>query len=184
MIKNMWPTPVYFGKTSVDKTYELAQYLLQDYEMNSQKNVFDLDSPILNEFKENVVLPAFNNYLRNTLNKSIDDWGGHKLQGWVMSYSNDTSLDYHNHRGSQVSGVFYLLCDDSTASGSITFTDPRQNANRGYDLSFKEWFEPYRTIPKSGEIVIFPSFLYHSVSTYRSNIRIALPVDLFLFNNS
>ena len=175
---------MYFGKVQEEKTFELAQHLLQEYDFNTQPNVFDLNSDLVKSFKDTVVLPAFNNYLKTTLDKSIDEWAGYNLHGWVVSYNHDNSLDYHNHRGSQVSSVFYLMCSDNSTSGHITFTDPRQNANRGYDPSFAKWFKPMTMIPNSGDIVIFPSFLYHFVSTYRSNIRIALPVDLFLFNNS
>jgi hypothetical protein len=46
-----------------------------------------------------------------------------------------------------------------------------------------KWFKPLKLNPKTGDIVVFPSYLYHHVQTYNSNIRLALPVDLFLFNS-
>ena len=184
MITHNWSTPLYTSGTDKDLCFNLAQELLSVYDFNNPQNVFEIESDLVDKFKSDVVVPAFNSFLRNTVNKDISDWDSHRLHGWVVSYGKDTSLDYHNHRGSQVSGVFYLMCEDDSAGGHITLTDPRQNANRGYDPSFLPWFEPIKLIPKTGDIVLFPSFLYHSVSTYRSNIRIALPVDLFLHANS
>jgi len=75
------------------------------------------------------------------------------------------------------------MCNAQDKGGEIIFTDPRQNANRGYDNCFQEWFKPLKITPTCGDIVVFPSYLYHYVTTYQSNIRIALPVDLFLFNS-
>lgn len=175
---------------SEDVCDRMAQAILQEYDLFNNPpgdfgsiNILDKPHEVIAEFKETVVYPAFNSFLRNTLNKSIDDWGGHKTQGWVAGYGNDYSIAHHNHSGSQLSAVFYLMCDSINKGGQIIFTDPRQNANRGYDTSFQGWFKPLQIIPTNGDIVVFPSYLYHYVTTYQSNIRIALPVDLFLFNS-
>jgi hypothetical protein len=106
------------------------------------------------------------------------------MKGWLAGTGNDYSLNYHNHRGAQISAVFYLLCEDHNKGGNIAFTDPRQNANRGYDENFTPWFNDEILKVKSGDIVVFPSFLYHFVSTYRGSMRLAMPVDLFLHTNS
>ena len=92
-------------------------------------------------------------------------------------------MPYHNHRGSQLSLVYYVL-SEKTETGSIHFTDPRHNANRGYDMKFLPWFEGLKLTVETGDLVVFPSFLYHYVSTYLGNVRIAIPVDLFLFDNN
>jgi hypothetical protein len=86
----------------------------------------------------------------------------------------------HNHSGSQLSGVFYLFTDD-TSTGKITFFDPKGNANRGYNpAKWNSLFSPLTLTAESGSFVIFPSYLYHQVSFFTGNIRIAIPVDLFL----
>jgi hypothetical protein len=163
--------------------------LLIDYDMTNtpsdfgQVNILDNPAEEVVAFKNNVIYPAFNKFLKETLGKEIDDWSSHRLHGWVAGATKDYSLNYHNHRGSQISAVFYILCEEKESGGQITFTDPRQNANRGYDSSFLPWFEHMSFTPESGDFVVFPSFLYHFVSTYQSNIRLAIPVDLFLQAN-
>ena len=189
MIHDLWPTP--FQQTKMDDSIceKMVQTLLQEYDLFNAPsdfglvNVLDNSNEVITEFKETVVYPAFNSFLKKTLDRSIDDWGGHRTHGWIAGYSNDYSLIHHNHRGSQLSSVFYLMCDVQDKGGEIVFTDPRQNSNRGYDTFFQEWFKPLEITPMTGDIVVFPSYLYHYVQTYRSNIRLALPVDLFLFNS-
>jgi hypothetical protein len=189
MIHELWPTP--FQQTKMDNSIceKMAQTLLQEYDLFNAPNdfgsinVLDNQNEVVAEFKETVVYPAFNSFLKKTLNRSIDDWKGHKTHGWIAGYGNGYSLTHHNHRGSQLSAVFYLMCNSQKNGGEIVFTDPRQNSNRGYDPAFQEWFEPLRIIPENGDIVVFPSYLYHYVETYTSSIRLAMPVDLFLFNS-
>jgi hypothetical protein len=183
MIKNMWSTPMGFGKMPEEFALELTNNLFSLGDPSKYENIFSCGDklPIVSEFKEKYVIPSFNNYLKNTLDKSIDDWNEHRVNGWVVSYSSNTSMDYHNHRGSQLSAVFYLMCDENDKGGGVRFNDPRSNANRGYDRTFIPWFDPHNINPSIGDIVIFPSFVYHSVSTYRDNIRMAIPVDLFLY---
>lgn len=173
-----------------DISDRMVQTILQEYDLFNAPGDFGsvniLDNPheVIQEFKNTVVYPAFNTFLRHTLDKSIEeDWRGHKVHGWIAGHGNGYSLNHHNHRGSQLSAVFYLMCDAQDKGGQIVFTDPRQNANRGYDTTFQTWFKPLEITPTNGDIVVFPSYLYHFVTTYQSNIRIALPVDLFLFNS-
>lgn len=189
MITDMWPTPML--KTTMDNQYALPflSRLLADYNMADapkdfgQVNILDNPAEEVVTFKKNVIYPAFDKFLVETLGRKISDWSSYRMHGWVAGTTKDYSTSYHNHRGSQLSAVFYLLCEEKEAGGQISFTDPRQNANRGYDESFMPWFQHMSFIPESGDLVVFPSFLYHFVSTYRSNIRLAVPVDLFLHTN-
>ena len=190
MIQQLWPTPVYRSKFDIELNNNLINALLLNYDMRNAPsdfgdvNILDSSDSAIFQFKDEVIYPAFNSFLKETLGKQITDWGGHRLKGWIAGTSDNYSLAYHNHRGAQLSAVFYLLCEEQNRGGQITFTDPRQNSNRGYDESFEPWFEDLSFIPKTGEFIVFPSFLYHYVSTYQSNIRLAIPVDLFLHNKS
>lgn len=191
MIQNLWATPFSKTKMDLEVCQDVANLLFTDYDLMAPpsdfgvKNIFDNKSDVMQAFKESVVIPSFNSFLRNTLGKELSDWrGGYRVHGWVAGKGNDYTINYHNHSGAQLSAVFYIMCEEYNSGGEISFTDPRQNANRGYDSNFSEWFKHIRFTPESGDIVVFPSFLYHFVSTYQGNIRLAIPVDLFLFANS
>lgn len=187
MISNLWPTPFLQSKIDPNICEELVTHLSQNYDFGcpprEDSNLLEDGSSIMQRFKSEVVLPSFNNFLRNTINKELSDWSGFKAKAWLIGTSKNYSINYHNHRGAQLSAVFYLMCEEGVG-GDISFTDPRQNSNRGYDESFIPWFKDLKLSPKSGDLVVFPSFLYHHVSTYSGNIRLALPVDLYLYNSN
>lgn len=188
MISNLWSTPFLRSAWSGSMREDLVNHILQTYPLDrppsdfGDYSILDDGSEAMTNFRDKIVIPSFNNFLRNTLNKEIEDWGAYKIKGWLTGTGKDYSLNHHNHSGAQVSSVFYLMCEEARG-GLISFTDPRQNSNRGYDTNFSSWFQSLQIEPKSGDIVVFPSFLYHNVSSYQGNIRLAIPVDLYLYNS-
>lgn len=188
MLKQLWSTPVYHDVIDGTITDKLTQKLLTSYDIFNPPtdinkiNLFEDISEEIVDFKNKVVIPAFDKFIDLSLNKSLNDWAGYRLNGWLTGSAKDYSMRLHNHSGAQLSAVFYLLCEDLDSGGEISFTDPRYNSNRGYDQSFNEWFDPLTITPKSGTMIIFPSYLYHQISTYKSNLRLAIPVDLFLYS--
>jgi uncharacterized protein (TIGR02466 family) len=187
VIHNLWSTPVLRTTMPDDIREEVLTAVFSDYNLVDGSHKFGsinvLENPSLSKFKDKVITPAFDAFLDKTIDRTISSWDSHKMHGWVTGPGANYSINYHNHRGAQVSAVFYLICEENVSGGTISFTDPRMNANRGYDDAFRPWFEDLSFQPKSGDIIVFPSFLYHFVSTYQGNIRVALPVDLFLHTN-
>ena len=90
-------------------------------------------------------------------------------------------MQIHNHSGAHLSGVFYILSEEQGAGGDLVLHDPRSNANRGYDEHFNPMFARNSVIPETGDFMIFPSFTYHHVNPYFSQMRICVPVDLYLY---
>lgn len=187
MIENLWSTPFLQCKMPEDSRERILNHIFSEYDLKRPPSDFGsiniLDDSFAKEFKNEVIVPAFNSFINQSIGKDLKDWDSFKMHGWITGTGKDYSLNFHNHRGAQLSAVFYLLCEEQNEGGVITFTDPRMNANRGYDSSFLPWFQHKVITPRSGDIVVFPSFLYHFVTTYQSNIRIAMPVDMYLFTN-
>ena len=189
MIQNLWPTPFLKTNFSEEMKNNLVNYLLIKHDIFnssgdlSNTNILDDESNLIQDFNDNVAIPMFNSFLKNSLGKDICCWKSHSLKGWLTGSGKNYASNFHNHKGAALSAIFYLLCEEADVGGEIYFTDPRQNSNRGYDNHFSPWFESLSFTPKDGDVVIFPSFLYHYVATYRGNIRMAMPVDLFLYTN-
>ena len=182
-ITPMWSTPIAFGQFD---SLELAHYILMNYNVDNIKgevegyNIFEDNNSYISHFKK-VVYNTFDEYLQNTVGRQISDWNSHEMKGWITGHGEEYSMTIHNHSGAHLSGVFYVMAEDQKSGGDIVFSDPRSNSNRGYDEWFDCMFEKYRHVPKTGDYVIFPSFTYHHVNPYYSKLRIAVPVDLYLY---
>jgi predicted 2-oxoglutarate/Fe(II)-dependent dioxygenase YbiX len=131
----------------------------------------------------NQVFVAFDDYLKATIDCSIDDWNHCEMKAWITGHGKDYSMTIHNHTGAHLSGVFYILAEDKNSGGDIVMHDPRSNANRGYDEYFNPMFNRYHHTPETGDFMIFPSFTYHHVNPYYSQLRICVPVDLYLYRD-
>jgi len=181
--RNLWPTTI--GFDTFENT-DIVTYILTNYDINDPPsefrgdNLFDDDSKIVTNFK-NQVYDKFNKYLKDTIGKEISDYKSYLMKGWITGHDYDYQMTIHNHSGAHLSGAFYVLAEDQRSGGDIVFSDPRTNANRGYDDWFDPLFDKLTHKPKTGDCVIFPSFTYHHVNPYYSNLRIAIPVDLYLY---
>jgi hypothetical protein len=184
-MNHLWHTPIYLGKIENNELLtEVCQEILSCYNFEappsdiSNSDILETDSAILKRFKNEVVMPAFSNYLKNEFNLNLDN---HKCwtRSWLAGPKSGYQINVHNHSGSPFVAVFYLLCDDHSG-GSLTMMDPRGNANRGYETPIKETFANKIYSPVSGEFVIMPGYVYHTTDTFLGHMRLAMPVDLFI----
>lgn len=180
-INRLWPTEILYDHFDDFSLLEKVQNFLLGDQTSSKINVMCEDYTLfedknLQEF-ENKVRKYFDKYFE-FVNLNVDN--NYFLKGWTRGITDrNTSLLYHNHNNSTLSSIFYLFVDEKMPGGEIVFHDPRLNANRGYFGTFKEKFDNKVFKPKTGDILIFPSFLYHHVDNFNSN-RIAVSVDLIL----
>jgi hypothetical protein len=186
MIFNHWPTPIMHDRISDSKLLDkTTQYILTAYNDNTSANILHqnvLDDKELIDFRKEVIIPTFNKFYQHEFGISINKKRFH-LRGWITGYGITYSMRKHNHSGSHLSAVFYLLAEEQDKGGSLVISDPRFNANRGYKDEYNKWFEPHTIIPCTGDVVLFPSFLYHNVETFYGKLRLAMPVDLILYDN-
>ena len=188
---NLWPTVIL--REEMDPVDNINLYselmtitdLYKHTNLSEDKNLFDLDSAIIKNFKKDVVEPAFKKYLTEIFSVDLEkDFSSYRLKSWITKITNGTSVSLHNHSGSHLTGTFYLMADEEDAGGRIEFLDPRTNANRGYPSILRNHFKETFHLPKTGDILIFPSFLYHHVQTYYSNSRFCLAIDLTLYGSN
>ena len=88
----------------------------------------------------------------------------------------------HNHPNSYLSAVYYVRHPEK--SGNIRFFDPREQKNIRYP-KIKKYTDLSAVIiekdPKEGDLLIFPSYLYHSVGENLSEddrIIVSFNVDI------
>jgi hypothetical protein len=188
-MNNLWSTPVYKGSMTEEDYLPVLNYFLINENAprdNFEQRDFDIlddGSDILQNFKNKVVHKVFNDYIndldldlpKNPLGENIEYW----TRSWLAGSKHGYMIPVHNHSGAHFSAVFYFLCTDDNKGGELVLMDPRTNANRGYTSAFKSMFQNEQFLPKSGEFIIFPSFLYHHTNVFTGTTRLAMPVDLF-----
>lgn len=186
-MNQMWPTPVLKGKISNQKLIDdVINHILLKYGQANKisSNVLDenlFDDEYFNQFKNEIVLPSFYQFYNAEFNKELTS--NFSLRAWITGYGVSYAMPKHNHSGSHLSAVFYLISEDKNSGGKIILSDPRFNANRGYKNDFLRWFDSEKYLPSSGDFIIFPSFLYHNVETFSGKLRLAMPVDMIMYDN-
>tara|TARA_A200000159_G_C7285815_1_gene323528 strand:- start:642 stop:1196 length:555 start_codon:yes stop_codon:yes gene_type:complete len=177
MLNSEWPTHILHSNIKdTDYCQELFHYLISTYgdewpNSFAQKDIFshtDHKNPIFDKaqsFIQSSIQELFFIAFQ-TIPKHI-----------VKTFAtNHTNIGLHQHQGSLISGVFYVYCE----SGLLTLHDPRLNAQRGYPNELQKYFEPKKIAPKTGDIILFPSFLQHEVAYNLSKQpRVIMPFDVF-----
>ena len=179
-VNYLWSTPISFHKIESTDYVDLLNDALQvDLDNNSLAEDIGFDTPSINKFEQEIIVPLIEQYL-NKYNISLNDYDQYKLQKWVgRGEQGQYAMRHHNHRSSIVSAVFYPLVDP-VDPGSIVFIDPRTNANRGYNgKQFQQHFADLVHKPTTGDLLIFPSYVWHYVYP-TSSPRIVIPFDLFV----
>lgn len=179
-----WPTQIVTGmltdKQLVDDT---VSHILQEYNLEKPPGDINNDNifkdPALKDFKEQLVEPAFDSWLQS-IDKSIYDYPDRSMRAWITGTGFDYNIMTHNHSGAHLSAVFYLFNDAPDAGGELVMFDPRSNANRAYKADWADYFAPKRIKTPSYTYAVFPSFVYHQTTPFKGNLRLAIPVDLFL----
>lgn len=185
-MNDLWPTKVLYQKVHDDRMTEFRNEILACQNLTTPSsnlgstNIFEHESLIIKRFKEDVVLPDFDSYMKQTLGFGLEKYKHSFVKGWLTynSTSSVVNIPPHNHSNAQICSVYYVMAEG--AGGEIVFADPRGNACRGYGNELKEQFAPEVLAPETNDSVVFPGFLYHHVNPYSSRFRIALAVDLFL----
>ncbi|MDA9034272.1 putative 2OG-Fe(II) oxygenase [Hyphomicrobiales bacterium] len=137
----------------------------------SAGNVFLLNDSILSNFK-NVILEKIIQYkekFKNSDNSLIADWPiDHGLSGWFIEMESNGSLETHIHKTGWLSGSIYLDIPKKINSndGNIFFT--LDGANYPKPNNLKKDFPKKIFDLKLGDMVMFPSSLFHGTIPFQS----------------
>ena len=176
-IYKLFPTPVFHFRV---ENYQKLNTELENYILNLRKknekgqkksnaggwhsHNFDLNndntakkfSKIFEEFYKKVII--------NEMGWKYDS-NKVKMKGmWSIINKKGSFNIQHNHANAYLSSAYYVRHPEK--SGSIKFFDPREQKNIRYP-KIKNYTDISAVIteitPKEGDLLIFPSYLYHSV---------------------
>ena len=135
----------------------------------SSGNIFMTEDRVISKLK-NVILKEIENYketFKNSSDEYIKSWPKKfQLHGWVVNISKGGSLRPHIHKEGWMSGSLYfeipkkILPDDGNIAFSLTGANYPTN---GID------FEERMVETLRGEIVLFPSSIFHHTIAFESD---------------
>ena len=194
-IHKIFPTPIFQYEVDDYKNLniKLSKYIYDLYNNDKngieRSNVKGWHSKAFQFGKESVP----NNFIKSIhqyIKKVITNGYGWKYKPenvgvtemWAVINSKDTYNQLHNHTNSYLSAAYYVKA--AKDSGSIKFFDPNEvkkfrhpEIENRTDLSAFG----YAIKPIEGNLLIFPSYLYHSVgknTTNEDRIVVSFNVDI------
>ena len=194
-IYKLFPTPVFHFRLEnyEELNIDLKNYILdlKKKDNNGQKksNYGGWHSPFFDQ--ENHKTPKkFATIIQNFLKKIFKDEMGWKYNPnkikisvmWSIINKKGSFNIQHNHPNAYLSASYYVKVPKN--SGNIKFFDPRVQKNIRYPKikNYTDISAPITEItPAEGDLLVFPSYLYHSVAENLSEderIIISFNVDI------
>ena len=167
-----------FNKIKEDNINHRHQGLL-DNGIQSSGNIFDLGDSVFSELKE-VIFKFSDLYVNSFKEKEcefIKNWPKQrKIRGWYVHMKENGFLKPHIHEGGWLSGSLYISMPEKKENlnqGNIEF------GLDGYDYPQKNGkFKKTIINVLEGDIVMFPSSLFHNTIPFKGKERICIAFDI------
>tara|TARA_B100001559_G_C16241200_1_gene502501 strand:+ start:124 stop:732 length:609 start_codon:yes stop_codon:yes gene_type:complete len=172
---------------------ELENYILslknQNKEGQKKSNIGGWHSPFF-DIENNNVAKKFANIMEKFYKDVIMSDMGWKYENqkvnieamWSIINKKGSFNIQHNHPNSYLSAAYYVRHPEK--SGGIKFYDPREQKSMRYPKIIKHGEFSSATVqiePQEGDLLIFPSYLYHSVTenlSEKDRIIISFNIDI------
>ena len=194
-LKLLYQPKIYIQKFSFDIDEIVKQ--IYNYDKLYQKNQYTKDGHTNiyqseHNLEKNEKFEKLSNELQDFINQRLqDDINNNKLKIsklWFVITKKMGIIKKHSHFNSDFSGVFYLKIEESKEiDGALIIYNPMKNIEILEFSDEKNMFiktvcteKNYTFKPTKNDLIIFNSYLEHSVHNMSSKItdRISLPFDL------
>lgn len=175
--------------------YDLISNIPKEWEPQYKTTIkgSQTDNNLFYEYKDNREIKIFINFINKTIKDYKEFYKNSKdlyikelpdlysLNGWAVSLKSSGYQESHNHSNAWVSGVFYIKVPkkNNKNDGDIVFS------THGYDFPKISAKVSQKIINvKEGNLVIFPSCLYHKTIPFESkNDRLSIAFDISRIKN-
>jgi hypothetical protein len=175
-ITNLWSVPV--GKINIANQFDMSAYADEVFNLYMMTNGEDDRQlviknkelfPIILDMRDNIITPIVKAFAKEHFNSDINDHYVDTNGKWIPE---GEGLFPHYHPGSVISAI----CYPGSSNNAITMFDPRGNACRGYPRQMRNsaHFANFKFTPKAGDVLIFPSYVQHSVPNVDEATRLSL----------
>ena len=177
-IIGIFPTPIYISSINREFSKEENLFFNNIYEKTIDnvgnkitEHTYVLENELMTNLK-NILLSCLNDYY-NKIIEPTDNISSYITTSWLNFTKSGEYHHKHRHPNSLVSGVLYINADQSYDKICF-YNDPFYKL---IDLNIKDIHIPVKT----GDILLFPSDLSHSVQHKEgNNLRISLAFNTFI----
>lgn len=113
------------------------------------------------------VINHLNNYVHELL-QITDDVDFYITESWVNCLEPRKQHPIHTHGNSIISGVLFILPEESNTASPLVFGTDYHEVFRGFEFPYKKMDYPY-VLHEQGKLVIFPSSAAHAVPENRDD---------------
>lgn len=196
MKKDIFTISIY-RSSNYNPTYN--KLILEELETCKQKNGVvnsnvgghqtpDIQNKVVLEETTKMLATHLFNYLSTLQNNQIPNVKIKLANCWINENYKYSYNTLHTHPGGSFSGVFYLKTPPNSGqlefyneNSAVTLMSPHYNT---YVQSSSDFHSVYYVTPKENDLIIFPSYLKHSVSQNMSDeSRVTLGFNLVVSAN-
>ena len=182
-VYELFPDPVFHYKLENYKNInkELLNYILdlqkKDKKGNNRSNIGGWHSPnfdLVNPGPPINFINSFKDFLKQIME---DEFGWEYVPNkqrvvamWAIINKKNSFNVKHNHQNCYLSSAYYVKTPEN--SGNITFHDPKEAKTYRFPEVEKHTSFSAESVtikPKEGDLLIFPSYLYHEVGVNLSD---------------
>ena len=191
--RSLWPTlflqrtlPGADGANAVLASLILKQEVQHSTTDYIEQDFFSISHPAVDWLKACINKTVMDYFAEQKISYKID-WS---LQGWANINRHGDYHSPHNHPHSYLSGTYYVQMPEQTVGpdqradinpGDISFFDPRGQANMLAVAGDGQIEAEHRVEPKSGVLLLWPSYLHHFVHpNLSSEERISVSFNIVL----
>ena len=187
IIHGLFPTPVMFGEMGRPYTKEELKFIKQSSYKTVKNNgnihttdTYILSQPVMADIKKTLD-EYVKEYYTNVMSVNMNKVSPYITQSWINYTKPGEYHHRHAHPNSLVSGVLYIDSDKEKDKilfyNSDAYKRIKPEITTWNAFNSESWWFPVGT----GELVMFPSELYHMVEQKEGkNLRTSLAFNTFL----
>ena len=179
-------------KDVIDNIYNYENlFQINKFTKDGHKNVFQSEHNLNKKKKFIDTSKSIENFVSKNIANIFNSKKIHLIKMWFVITKQSGIINKRSHFDSDLSGVLYLKVNPNSSNSGLEIFNPLEEMDiYKYNLSLnkieKSTFtgDRYLFIPKNNDLIIFNSYLEHSVQNKDPNIadRISLPFDLIFKN--
>ena len=184
-INSIFPTPIYISQLNRKLTTEELSFIdktkLDVYKNEgntTSNNNYILNHELFTDLKTEIDLKV-QDYFDKVISPA-NNITPYITQSWLNYTETNQYHHKHQHPNSLVSGVFYINCNEEF--DKIKFFNDKYSSIKPEVKDWNLWnSETWWFSVKTGDVILFPSSLTHSVETKQgNNTRISLAFNVFI----